>query len=102
MLSVPRKVLALILLDRLQTIIDPQLMDAQCGFRKGRRTVDQLWVVHQVVERATEYRNPLYLCFVDLTKVYDFVNRQATTAILKEYEVSQQLVEIIEQMHTGT
>ena len=65
LLSVPGKVLALILLDRLQVIIDPQLMEAQCGFRKGRGTVDQLWVVRQVV---------LYLCFVDLTKAYDSVN----------------------------
>ena len=45
LLSVPGKVLALILLERLQTINDPQLMEAQCGFRKGCRTVDQLWVV---------------------------------------------------------
>ena len=75
LLSVPGKVLALILLDRLQAIIEPQLMEAQCGFRKGRGTVDQLWVVRQVVERATEHRTPLYLCFIDLTKAYDSVNR---------------------------
>ena len=102
LLSVPGKVLALILLDRLQAIIEPQLMEAQCGFRKGRGTVDQLWVVRQVVERATEYRTPLYLCFVDLTKAYDSVNRQAMTAVLKEYGVPQQLVEIIGDLHTGT
>ena len=34
LLSDPKKVLALVLLERLQTIIDPQLMEAQCGFRK--------------------------------------------------------------------
>ena len=32
LLSIPRKVLSLVLLDRLDTIIDPQLMEAQCGF----------------------------------------------------------------------
>ena len=44
MLSVPGKVLSLILLERLQTIIDPQLLDSQCGFRRGRGTVDQIWM----------------------------------------------------------
>ena len=44
-------------------------------------------VVRQVVERATEYRTPLYLCFMDLTKAYDSVNRLAMKAILKEYGV---------------
>ena len=100
LLSVPGNVLALILLDRLQTITDPQLMEAQCGFRKGLGAVDQLWVVHQVVERATEYRNLLYLCFVDLTRAYDSVNQQAMTIVLKECGVPQQLVEIVEQLHT--
>ena len=55
LLSVPGKVLALILLKRLQTIIEPQLLEAQCGFRKGRGTVDQIWVVWQVAERTKEY-----------------------------------------------
>ena len=40
LLSIPGKLLSLVLLDRLETIIDPQLMEAQCGFRKGRGTVD--------------------------------------------------------------
>ena len=50
LLSVPGKVLTLILLEWLHPIIDPQLMETQCGFRKGRGTVDQIWVVRQVVE----------------------------------------------------
>ena len=95
----PGKVLALILLERLQPIIDPQL-EAQCGFRKRRGTVDQLWVVLQVAERATEYRTPLLFCSVDLTKAYDSVNWQTLIAILNQYRVPQQLA--VEELHTGT
>ena len=102
LLSVPGKVLTLILLERLQAIIEPQLLETQCGFRKGRGTVDQIWVVRQVVERATEYRTPVFMCFVDLTKAYDSVNRQAMAAILREYGVPRQLVAIIEELHSET
>ena len=42
LLSVPGKILSLILLDRLQAIIEPQLLESQCGFRKGRGTTDQI------------------------------------------------------------
>ena len=42
LLSVPGKVLTLILLERLQTIIEPQQMEAQSGFREGSGTVDQI------------------------------------------------------------
>ena len=55
LLNVPGKVLALILLERLQAIVEPQLMDTQCGFRKGRSTGNQIWVTHQVVEKVREY-----------------------------------------------
>ena len=87
LISVPGKALALILLERLQTIIEPQLLEAQCGFPKGRGTVDQISVVRQVVERAKEYHTPVCMSFVDLTKAYDSVNRQALIAIVKEYGV---------------
>ena len=102
LLSVPGKVLTLILLGWLHSIIDPQLMETQCGFRKGRGTVDQIWVVRQVFERATECRTLVFMCFVDLTKAYDSVNRQAMAAILREYGVPRQLVAIIEELHSET
>ena len=63
LLSVPGKVLALTLLERLQTIIE-----AQCGFRTERGTVDQISVVWQVVERPKEYHTPVCMSFVDLNK----------------------------------
>ena len=104
LLSVLGKVLTLtlILLERLQAIIEPQLVERQCGFRKGRGTVDQIWVVRQVVERATGYRTPVFMCFVDLTKAYDSVSCQAMAAILKEYGVPRQLVAIVEELHSET
>ena len=102
LLSVPGKVLTLVLLGRLQAIIEPQLMEAQCGFRKGRSTVDQIWVVRQVVEKAMEYKTTVFLCFIDLTKAYDSVNCQAMVAILREYGVLHQLAEIIDQLHSET
>ena len=85
LLSIPGKVLSLVLLDRLETIIDPQLMEAQCGFRKRRGTIDQIWATRQIIERATEYQGTVHLGFVDITKAYDSVDRSALITILKQY-----------------
>ena len=101
LLSIPGKVLSLVLLDRLETIIDPQLMEAQCGFRKGRGTVDQIWAIRQIIERATEYQGTVHLGFADLTKAYDSVDRSALITILKQYQVPQQLIDI-KELYTGT
>ena len=98
----PSKVLSLVLLRQLQPIIEPQLMEAQCGFRKGRGTVDQIWVARQVIKNATEYRTPVHLSFVDFTKAYDSADRTALVAVLRSYGVLHQLVNVIQELHTDT
>ena len=102
LLSVPGKVLSLVLLNRLETIINPKLKESQCGFRKDRGTVDQIWVACQITERATEYRTTVHLGFVDLTKANDLVDRSPLLAILRHYKVPQQLIDIIKELYTGT
>ena len=77
-------------------------MESQCGFKKGRGTVDQIWVARQIIERATEYQTPVHLGFMDLTKAYDLVDRSALFAMLRHYRVPQQLIDIIKELYTGT
>ena len=100
LLNVPGKVLGLILLKQLQAIIEPQLRDTQCGFRKGCSMVDQIWLTCQVVEKAAEYQTPVYLCFVDLSKTFDSVDRTPLVAILRSHGVPHQLVDIIQEFCT--
>ena len=58
--------------------------------------MDQIWLTQQVVERAREYRTPVYLCFVDLIKAYDSVDRAALIAVLRSYGIPNQLVNLVE------
>ena len=37
------------------------------------------------MEKAVEYRTPVHLCFMDLTKAYDSVDHAAVVAILRSY-----------------
>ena len=90
------------LLEWLQAIIETQLMDTQYGFRKGQSTADQISVTRQVVDKAGEYQTPVYLCFVALSKAYNSVNHTALVAILRLYGVPHQVVDIIQELYTGT
>ena len=49
----------------------------QAGFRKGRNTIDQLFVLQHLVEKhqIPKGAKHLYCCFVDFQKAYDGVNR---------------------------
>ena len=77
-------------------------MDTQCGFKKGQSTTDQISVTRQVVEKAREYQTLVYLCFVALSKAYNSVNHTALVAILRLYGVPHQVVDIIQELYTGT
>ena len=50
------------------------LPEEQCGFRPYRSTVDMVFVVRRLQELARK-DTPMFMCFVDLTKAYDSVDR---------------------------
>ena len=41
---------------RLQQYVNQELPDAQAGFRKGRRTRDQIANIHWIIEKAREFQ----------------------------------------------
>ena len=46
---------------------------AQNGFRKGRGTVDCIFVLHNVINEFMEKGNKLYTCFIDFSKAFGYV-----------------------------
>ena len=54
------------------------LPEEQSGFRPNRSTTDMMFVVRRfrrLQELARKKRIPLYVCFIDVTKAYDSVDR---------------------------
>ena len=43
-----------ILQARLQQYVNCELPDVQAGFRKGKRTIDQIANIHWIIEKARE------------------------------------------------
>ena len=61
----------------LKIVANPQqiLPEEQCGFRPARSTIDMLFVARRLQELGRQRKIPLYICFVDLQKAYDSVDR---------------------------
>ena len=58
----------------LEHVVDLILPESQCGFRRGRSTIDMIFLARQLQEKCRELHLDLYLAFVDLTKAFDAVN----------------------------
>ena len=47
--------------------------DVQAGFRKGRRTRDQIAIIYWIIEKAREFQKNIYFCFIDYAKVFVWI-----------------------------
>ena len=59
---------------RLWYHVNQELPDEQAGFRKGRRTRDQIANIHWIIEKAREFQKHTYFCLIDYTKAFDYVD----------------------------
>ena len=60
-----------------------ELPDVQAGFRKGRRTRDQITNILWITEKAREFPNTIYFCFINYTKAFDRVHHRKLEKSLK-------------------
>ena len=63
-----------ILQAKLQQYVNCELPDVQPGFRKGRETRDQIANIHWIIEKAREFHQNIYFCFIDYAKAFDCVD----------------------------
>jgi exonuclease III len=102
LLSIPGKVYVLVIMAKISSHIDAQLLDTQSAFRKGRGLTDALFTIRQVISKSVAFDQPLFMAFVDLRKAYDSVPRDTLWRILRVYGVHTKLIELLMDLHTGT
>ena len=68
------KVMLKILQARLQQYMNQELSDGQTGFRKSRKTRDQIANICWIIEKVREFQKNIYFCFIDYTKAFDCVD----------------------------
>ncbi|KAI8516668.1 hypothetical protein Bbelb_052490 [Branchiostoma belcheri] len=99
LLSSAGKILARMLLNRLLPLSEEILPETQSGFRPSRGTIDMIFSARQIQEKCTEQRQPLFMAFIDLTKAFDSLNREALWKILKRFGCPDKFITILRLLH---
>ena len=76
-----------------------ELPDVQVGFRKGRRTRDQIAKIPWIIEKAKEFQKNIYLCFIDYTKTFDCVDHNKLWEIPKEMGIPDHLICLLRNLN---
>ena len=69
------KLFSNIIKNRLNGHLEDEMVEEQCGFRKGRSCIDAIFTVQQKIEKRKERNLPLFHLLIDYEKAYDNVNR---------------------------
>ena len=97
------KLCMIIVRDRVNRWVEESGMlgDVQGGFRKGRRTEDNLFIVERLIEMTRRRKVCLFVAFIDMEKAYDRVDRKKLFEVLRAYGIHEKMVSLIERVYSG-
>ena len=71
----------------------------EAGFRKGRRTRDQIANIRWVTEKAREFQENIYFCFIDSAKAFECVVHNKLWKILKKMGIPDHLTCLLRNLY---
>ena len=102
LLSMVGKIFGRVLINRVRDGTEEVLMEEQCGFRRGRGCVDQVFAVRQICEKYLAKGKDTFWAFMDLEKAYDRVDREAMWRMLSIYGVGGKLLSAIKSFYVDS
>jgi hypothetical protein len=91
--------LSIIIIFRLRDALDKVLREEQCGFRKARRSVDQIFALGLITEKCLNHQKPLIFSCVDYEQTFDSVHRRALAKVLSLYDITDKYIKVINSMY---
>ena len=99
LISHTSKVMLKILQARLQQYVNRELPDVQAGFRKGRRTRDQVASICWIIKKAREFQKNIYFCLISYLKAFHCVDHNKL--FLKEMGIPDHLTCLLRNLYAG-
>lgn len=96
LLSTISKVYEKILEEKLRTLVEDQLDEAQSGFRKGHSVQDHVFTIKQLIEKSRT--KEVYMAFLDLQKAFDSVKQTTVWDSLIQRNVPKRLINTIKSL----
>jgi len=58
-------------------------------------------MIHRIIEKAREFQDNIYLCFIDYAKAFDSVDHKKRWKILKEMGIPDHLTHLLRNLYAG-
>lgn len=101
LMSIPAKILGRTIIRRLREAVDLKLRIEQAGFRKGRGTIEQIFILRNIIEQSIEWNTSLYMTFVDYEKAFDSISRDTLWKLMKLYGIPEKFINMVKAFYDG-
>lgn len=72
------------------------------GPQEENQLEDNIFTIRKIMEKYYEFDRDLFMIFIDLKQAYDCVSRQQLWTMLRNFEIPEKLVKIIEICNSNT
>ena len=90
-----------ILQARFQQYMNQKLPDVQAGFRKDRRTRDQIANISWIIEKPSVFQKNIYFFLIAYAKAFDNVDHNKLWKILQEMGIPDPLICLLRNLYAG-
>lgn len=101
LLPIDSKIFCRMIINRMKKGVDKKLRKEQAGFRPGRGTTEQIFILRNILEQANEWQAGIYIHFIDFEKAFDSVHREGLWTILRSYGIPEKIVRAIRGIYDG-
>ena len=101
LISHTSEVMLQVLQARLQQYVNHEVPDVQAGFRKGRRTRDQIANICWLIQKARQFQKNIYFCSIDYAKAFDCVDHNKLWKIIQEMGIPDHLICLLRNLYAG-
>jgi len=92
LLNTAYKILVTVINNRLKVYAEDFLSQEQNGFGRNRSTMDNIFIMRQILEKCYEYNIKMHILFIDFKQAFDSVDRQKIIQILQELRIPNKLI----------
>ena len=93
------KLLQMIILD---SGMEDLLRENQCGFRRNRSCIDQIYALRTIIHNCLEFNIPMCINFVDFKAAFDSIRRDFIWTSMRHYELPEKYIKIFQTFFNGT
>ena len=73
----------------------------QCGFRKGKSTINQIFTLSQIMEKTVENQIGIYHMFIEFKSAFHSIHREKLLCAMTEFGIPSKLIRFVKTTMTN-